>query len=243
MVRRRYDLVMSNDPVDKPILEADSRVSILASDTPILAPTATKPSTPEPQAIAPPPGFRFSEALDRSAPVEMGEGEHVLRVIYRHPVNLLPIAFSTVVILALTAAASFAMGLYGDRVSTVISLATAVPLLWILALLVSLIFVVAYLIYRQNRIVLTTHNLMQVEQFGLFNRVISKLSLANVEDVTGARKGVFATLLDYGDLIVETAGEEENFVFHQAPHPAGQVHAINQAHEALLRNRRSNRGV
>ncbi len=209
---------------------------------PPVAATPTAPATVAPAAFNPGPfAPHYTEELDRCSPVPMNPDEHVLQVVYRHPINLLPVAVSTGLILVLVAMASYGTGRYADAIAKYLPLATVMIVLWSVGLLVLVILLIAYFIYRQNRVVLTTQNLMQVEQYGLFNRVVSKLSLANIEDVTGERKGLFATILNYGNLIVETAGEQENFVFEQAPYPAVLVQAINKAHEDVLQDRRTNR--
>ncbi len=88
-----------------------------------------------------------------------------------------------------------------------------------------LILIVYTFIYRQNRLIITDKNLTQILQRGLFSRKISELSMANVEDVTANQHGLFASILGYGDLIVETAGEQANFNFSFCPNPnyAGKI--------------------
>ena len=66
---------------------------------------------------------------------------------------------------------------------------------------------------------ITTERIINREQNGLFNRVVSELDLGVVQDVTAEQKGIFATLLHYGDVHVQTAGTQERFVFEQIPDP------------------------
>lgn len=88
-----------------------------------------------------------------------------------------------------------------------------------LAILVWLVLVVYTWIYRQSKLIMTDKNLTQVLQRGLFSRQVSELSMANVEDVTANVHGAFASMLNYGDLMVETAGEKDNFNFSFCPNP------------------------
>ena len=60
------------------------------------------------------------------------------------------------------------------------------------------------------------------------------------EDVEGRRVGVWATILNYGDLVVETAGEQENFVFQQAPDPVGLAALINKTHRQICEENEHN---
>lgn len=101
----------------------------------------------------------------------------------------------------------------------------------VVLVLMALLLFVATLIYRESRLVVTSDNITQVIQRGLFSTKTSRLSMASVEDVTAEQRGFFATILDYGTLKVETAGEQENFTFPYCPNPrhyAGEILAARQ---------------
>lgn len=89
----------------------------------------------------------------------------------------------------------------------------------IVAILAWLILAVYTYIYRQSKLIITDQNLTQVIQRGLFSRKVSELSMANVEDVTANQHGILASIFGYGDLHVETAGEQNNFDFKFCPKP------------------------
>jgi membrane protein YdbS with pleckstrin-like domain len=78
---------------------------------------------------------------------------------------------------------------------------------------------VATYVYKQSRLTVTSKNVIQVMQGGLFTRKVSQISLANVEDVTSEQKGALAQIFGFGTLKIETAGEQINFVFNYAPQP------------------------
>jgi len=100
--------------------------------------------------------------------------------------------------------------------------------------LMMLIVFVATVIYRESKLVITTHNITQVLQRGLFSRKTSQLTLANVEDVTAIQSGFFATMFNYGTLKVETAGEQANFVFNFCPYPSICAKQILEAREKFV---------
>ncbi|MBI5766041.1 PH domain-containing protein [Candidatus Falkowbacteria bacterium] len=66
---------------------------------------------------------------------------------------------------------------------------------------------------------ITTERIINREQNGLFNRVVSELDLYRVQDVTAEQKGFFATIFHYGDVYIQSAGEKERFVFKQIANP------------------------
>ena len=148
----------------------------------------------------------------------LDERETVIKIIYRHWIELVPVIISSGVTLLVAIGLIYVSSRYSDQLillpAGVITLAAMV-----LALLSIAILLVGYYIYRQNKLILTDMHLIQVVQRGLFSRSVAQLSMLRVQDVSAVRKGLFATLLDYGTIEVETAGEVDNFVFNVAPHP------------------------
>lgn len=67
--------------------------------------------------------------------------------------------------------------------------------------------------------IVTNERVINIEQNGLFQRTSSELHLTSIVDVTSDVKGFFATIFNYGDIIVQTAGEQEHFHFQQIAHP------------------------
>lgn len=85
--------------------------------------------------------------------------------------------------------------------------------------LLAIILLIATYVYRLSFLVVTDKNLIQVTQGGLFTRHVARFTMADVEDVTANQKGIFATLLNYGTLTVQTAGTQDNFNFTYCPDP------------------------
>lgn len=103
------------------------------------------------------------------------------------------------------------------------------------ALVFGIIFLIlATRIYRGNQLIISDKNVTQVLQIGLFHRKVSELSMANVEDVTAQQQGVFPTIFNYGILKIETAGEQNNFVFIYCPNPNAYAKAILDARLAFI---------
>lgn len=67
--------------------------------------------------------------------------------------------------------------------------------------------------------IVTNERIINIEQKGLFARTIAELKLYRVQDVKAEVKGILHTLLEYGEITVQTAGEEAHFVFKQVPDP------------------------
>lgn len=96
------------------------------------------------------------------------------------------------------------------------------------------IVLLSTIVYRKNRFIVTDRNITQILQFGLFNRKVSQLNMVNVEDVTSKQNGMLANMFGYGELVVETAGEQSNFHFSHCPNPSYYAKVILNAREELL---------
>lgn len=84
------------------------------------------------------------------------------------------------------------------------------------------IWIVMFLIwidYYFDVWIVTNKRIVNIEQRGLFIRDVSELELENIQDITTEVKGIIPTLLNYGDVFVQTAAERERFLFHNVPDP------------------------
>lgn len=74
--------------------------------------------------------------------------------------------------------------------------------------------------------IVTNLRVIDIEQNGLFTRKANQLAVKNIENVTYSQNGLLASILNFGDVTIETAGKQDpltqegGFVFDQVPHPA-----------------------
>lgn len=83
--------------------------------------------------------------------------------------------------------------------------------------------------------IVTTERIINIEQEGLFKRVASEQKIYRVQDVTTKINGVIPTMLDYGDVHIQTAGAKQRFVFEQVPHPYEIKKVILDLHDKFLK--------
>ncbi|MFZ2484476.1 MAG: PH domain-containing protein [Minisyncoccia bacterium] len=74
-------------------------------------------------------------------------------------------------------------------------------------------------IYTLNTVIITSKRIVENDQHGLFNRQVSELYNHRIQDVTTHTRGVLETMLDFGNVIVQTAASERQFCFAQVPKP------------------------
>ncbi len=67
--------------------------------------------------------------------------------------------------------------------------------------------------------VITSARVINVEQKGLFARNTSELDYTHIQDVTSEIEGIIQTLFNYGDVYVQTASNENRFMFRHVAHP------------------------
>ena len=177
-----------------------------------------------------------SEPLQPYNPLEvMSPGERVVCVIKRHPFGLMSVYFGAAVIIILLCAGAILLPTFSSSIST-----SARLLAYVIAIfgtvLVLLFTYIAATVYNGNRWVVTSDSITQMNQVGLFKKQTSQLSLANLEDVTFTQDGLIPTMMGFGVLRVETAGERSKFTFPFCPRPAECARNIIKAHEDFIQS-------
>ncbi len=150
----------------------------------------------------------------------MGDGETKVTEIRKHPFGIILLYVQTGIALTIALGLMYAVlpqFITDDNRSVLYS---AMGIITILSIGVTLLVLfLASFVYRQSYLIITNKNVVQVLQKGLFTRQVSELSMANIEDVSSFQRGVFATMFNFGRMVVETAGEQNNFVFSYCPKP------------------------
>lgn len=197
---------------------------------------------PDDQTPQPKESDILPKAEDRRVPVfdPTGKVEQIMHDevkvadVRRHPFGLFIIYLQTIVglgiafILIFTLLPTFLETLSisessGNSFLTLFAFATA--------LFGAIFLILTVRIYRGNQLIVTDSNVTQVLQVGLFRRKVSELSMHNVEDVTAEQHGILQTFLNYGTLTIETAGEQNNFIFIYCPNPNAYAKAILDARQ------------
>lgn len=73
--------------------------------------------------------------------------------------------------------------------------------------------------YYLDVIRITNMRILDVDQKGLFNRDIATMRLSNIQDVNVESKGFFATIFKYGNIKIQSAGEDAEFVIRYIANP------------------------
>ena len=164
----------------------------------------------------------------------ISKDETVRAVIRRHWMNVLPISATFAVIALVAIYGFYLLGRYSDSVSQVGPMSLAVLGLLAVMVLDILLAYSSWWVFRQNRLIVTDKNLYQLTQNSLFSHQIAQFELSRLQDVSARQNGMMATMLDYGDVTAETAGEEEPFIFRTAPRPQKLAAYIMACHKECV---------
>lgn len=175
--------------------------------------------------------------------IEFDKDEQLICEIRKHPIGLFFIYFTGIAIAIIMAIIFGVIGFTGVLPSilegtdvgsgSVQAVIAFVGLLFLVGIVV--VMIIQAILYENNVIFVTSEKIAQVLYINLFNRKISQLSIGDVQDVTVTQKGILAHIFNYGVLVIETAGEQQNYTFTFVPDPYRYSKAIVGTHERNLK--------
>ncbi|OIP59104.1 MAG: hypothetical protein COZ29_01680 [Candidatus Moranbacteria bacterium CG_4_10_14_3_um_filter_45_9] len=147
------------------------------------------------------------------------EGEEVIRVIHRHWFNILS-RFLLILLFSFLLIGSLVVFLllFPDIFSIsgkkffIFMENTFFIFVWLFGFL-------TWIDYYFDIWIITNQRIVNIEQKGLFDRHISELNFSRIQDVTTTVEGIIPTVLNFGDVSVQTASEQERFLFRMVPDP------------------------
>lgn len=148
--------------------------------------------------------------------LQLKGGEKIILVIRKHWFVMARTVFVFFVLLFIPAVVLALLPALGQFLD-ISSLGPFINFLSALYLMMLLAFLyLTWMDYYLDMWIITNERIIDVEQFGLFSREISEIPISRVQDVTIEVHGIIETLLKFGTLRIQTAGERE-FSIHSAP--------------------------
>ncbi|PIS15503.1 hypothetical protein COT62_03300 [Candidatus Roizmanbacteria bacterium CG09_land_8_20_14_0_10_41_9] len=74
---------------------------------------------------------------------------------------------------------------------------------------------------------ITTERIIDIDFTGILYKEITEAKLNKVEDITSKSTGYVSSVFNYGDVFIQTAGQEANIEFLKTPAPSQIVKIIN----------------
>lgn len=188
------------------------------------------------------PSALSSGGRDLFKKIEFDADETLIGEIRKHPFGLfviyitgsivtLVLMISLMVVPLLISEDPIGVGLDINSIRSI--LVTVGFLLVILTIIMTLI---AGYLFQSNVVIVTSEKITQLLYKTIFDRKISQLSIGDVQDVTVTQKGIFARVFNYGTLVIETAGEQQNYTFSYTPNPYESAKLIVGSHEENLKH-------
>jgi len=170
--------------------------------------------------------------------IQLYENETIIKTIRHH---WFVIAIDILIFLALALIPLFLISLFPNNtikeasISHHNALIAFYYLVWLE--LAWIMFIVAWTTnYYLDVVLLTNRRLLKLEQRGLFARDIAEMRLERIQDIRVDIIGIIPSLLDFGNLKVQTAGEEEQFVIVDVPNPNTIKNIIFEHHDVTPQN-------
>lgn len=85
-----------------------------------------------------------------------------------------------------------------------------------------------FLTWFFNVMIITDERIVDIDFENLIYKRISSAKIDNIEDVTGVTGGFLRSMLNFGTVIVQTAGVEQEFEFLDVPHPDRVIKLLNE---------------
>jgi uncharacterized membrane protein YdbT with pleckstrin-like domain len=147
------------------------------------------------------------------------DGEVILLVLRRHWFNVFVQFIPILIVGGLLCASYLYLPTYFSLLDTPPFYNFFVFLESLVAMFVAVLFFLTFVDYFLDTWIITDQRIVNIEQRGLFCRVISELALDKIQDITTEITGVLPTFFNYGDVFIQTAAEKERFVFRKIPDP------------------------
>ncbi len=157
-------------------------------------------------------------------PFPLQETEKVLLMCRRHWIYLYPRMVLQILIAVLPVLALFLVLRWADAMDGLAAkIAMVVSAIWLAVWAVKIIL----LKYRYDNDLWTITNQRIIDSYrsNPFSLKITTADLVDIVDTSLNRSGIFPTMLNYGDIRCETAGERQDISLPAVPHPQ-EVHAL-----------------
>jgi hypothetical protein len=89
--------------------------------------------------------------------------------------------------------------------------------------------------YQHDVWVVTNERIVDSLKRHWFHHEMSSADLVDIEDVSVEREGPLRTVFDFGDVRVQTAAQQANFVLSAIPHPRQVLTTVDAARDAARR--------
>lgn len=77
-----------------------------------------------------------------------------------------------------------------------------------------------------NIFIVTNRRIIDIDFVNLLYKEFSEAPISRIQDLSYQTKGILGTMFNYGNVLIQTAGEVPNFVFESVPKPSAAVDVL-----------------
>jgi uncharacterized membrane protein YdbT with pleckstrin-like domain len=88
--------------------------------------------------------------------------------------------------------------------------------------------------WRYDMYIITDRRIVDSTRRFPLNKKLAEAQLDRVQDTSYEKNGLFANIFDYGSIVIQTAGEADNFVWNGMPNPVEAQRIVRDAVERHL---------
>lgn len=85
-----------------------------------------------------------------------------------------------------------------------------------------------FLVWFFNVYIITDERIIDVDFSSVIHKNVSSAKLDNIEDITTTTRGLLASIINYGNIKIQTAAEKQEFEFSAVPQPSKVTALLNE---------------
>ncbi len=160
---------------------------------------------------------------------EQEENEDIILLVRRHFATNIPWIFASFLLILLPLTFPFFINFFPFPLPSPQAISFYIAFYY---LVVFGFILINFTLWYFNVGLVTNLHVIDIDLSGILYRQISQAKMEKIEDVTYKQSGFIRSLFNYGDVHVQTAGEEENIEYDRVPRPAKVAEIINDITEA-----------
>ncbi|HEX8974087.1 MAG TPA: PH domain-containing protein [Patescibacteria group bacterium] len=162
---------------------------------------------------------------------DLEENEQIIKVLHRNWFYLFEqffwiLVISIVIFLSVVLGPAYFPNLLGGEFRP-----TALFLENFFMLAIWIFSFIIWIDYYYDIWIITDQRIINIEQRGLFARKVSEMTFDKMQDISVQVDGFLPTMLNFGDVRVQTAGEIEDFIFRTISDPYHIKNIIVEMHK------------
>lgn len=152
------------------------------------------------------------------------KGEKIILLLRAHPITLLGVLLTAIIFLAIPFLIGPALGFLKIDLGLVSGQIFLISVFWYLLTFTFVFY--RFIFWYFNIYLLTNERIIDFDFLGVLHKKVSYANLRQIEDVTPKTVGFAGTFFNFGDVFIQTAGEQREFDFENVARPESVAEKI-----------------